>query len=207
MAVDSIAHSLANPRTSQSPQQAENNITSNNAISSATHPVSSSSGTMPSQLPGPVSNSTGATIAVSGSSSSASTRYLAICITTSGIYKTLIELDVTNIKSDATLFQAMKTSYHKARGYKSRLTSLFKPVSVEFIHVSRLLHHPAYEYSHSHSSASGTSAAASFPYATDQKACHPSIPANTTSPRNLSGHSLQCRLRYSYTIFNTAMMI
>jgi hypothetical protein len=64
------------------------------------------------------------------------TKHLAMCITTSGIYKTLVELDLSNVQSDATLFEAMKRSYRKARGYKSHFASLFKPRSVEFVHVS-----------------------------------------------------------------------
>lgn len=63
-------------------------------------------------------------------------KYLAICVSTNRIYKTLIEIDVTDLASDAGLFAAMKRQYRAVRGYKAHFPSLFKPISVEFVHVS-----------------------------------------------------------------------
>ncbi|KAH7355924.1 hypothetical protein BKA66DRAFT_474440 [Pyrenochaeta sp. MPI-SDFR-AT-0127] len=60
-------------------------------------------------------------------------RYLAICTSTGGIYKILTEIDVSNMKSDAELFAAVKTVYQSSRKSKMHLSMLFRPVSVEFI--------------------------------------------------------------------------
>ena len=62
-------------------------------------------------------------------------KYLAICVTAGGIYKTLHELDVSGIKSDSALFFAVKNVYEKARksGFLWRL--LFRPLDIEFIQV------------------------------------------------------------------------
>ncbi|KAL7946974.1 hypothetical protein V8C42DRAFT_298971 [Trichoderma barbatum] len=60
-------------------------------------------------------------------------RYLALCIDTGGIYKTLAELDTSPINSDGEAFLQMKKAYLQYRGVRSRLHFLIKPVTVEFV--------------------------------------------------------------------------
>ncbi|KAF2801266.1 uncharacterized protein BDZ99DRAFT_577725 [Mytilinidion resinicola] len=63
-------------------------------------------------------------------------RYLAICVNTGGIYVTLPEIAVPKSTSDAILFDMMKASYQKLRGFRIRFAFLLRPVGVEFVHFS-----------------------------------------------------------------------
>ncbi|KAF1948353.1 hypothetical protein CC80DRAFT_431768 [Byssothecium circinans] len=60
-------------------------------------------------------------------------RFLALCVNIGGIYKTLAEIDMTRITSDAALFLEMKKEYLKKRGRRSRFEFLIKPKTVEFV--------------------------------------------------------------------------
>ncbi|KAH7397008.1 hypothetical protein DE146DRAFT_764375, partial [Phaeosphaeria sp. MPI-PUGE-AT-0046c] len=136
-AVDALAYSLRNPTTCSNQPVPTVNPRSTNLAPSL--PVS---GRSSSKQPFPSTDSNGATLDTPDSSMVAVAtpappdKYLAICISTKRIYKTLIELDVTNLASDASLFAAMKREYQAARGYKAHFASLFKPISVEFVHFS-----------------------------------------------------------------------
>lgn len=63
-------------------------------------------------------------------------KFLALCINTGSIYKTLAELDMSRINSDGEAFSQMKKAYIQYRGVRSRLRFLIKPVTVEFVRVS-----------------------------------------------------------------------
>ena len=63
-------------------------------------------------------------------------KFLALCVNTGGIYKTLSEVDLTGIKSDMFGFLKMKEAYLGTRGLRSRLRFLIKPVNLEFVQVS-----------------------------------------------------------------------
>ncbi|EHK19706.1 uncharacterized protein TRIVIDRAFT_14315, partial [Trichoderma virens Gv29-8] len=60
-------------------------------------------------------------------------KFLALCINTGGMYKTLAELDTSRINSDGEAFSQMKKAYLQYRGMRSRLRFLIKPVTVEFV--------------------------------------------------------------------------
>ncbi|KAM0454346.1 hypothetical protein ACHAPV_008425, partial [Trichoderma viride] len=60
-------------------------------------------------------------------------KFLALCINTGSIYKTLAELDMSRINSDGEAFSQMKKAYIQYRGVRSRLRFLIKPVTVEFV--------------------------------------------------------------------------
>lgn len=63
-------------------------------------------------------------------------KFLALCVNTGGMYKTLAELDMSRINSDSEAFSQMKKAYLQYRGVRSRLHFLIKPVTVEFVRVS-----------------------------------------------------------------------
>lgn len=63
-------------------------------------------------------------------------KFLALCVNTGGMYKTLAELDMSRINSDGEAFSQMKKAYLQYRGVRSRLHFLVKPVTVEFVRVS-----------------------------------------------------------------------
>jgi hypothetical protein len=65
----------------------------------------------------------------------ASSKYLAICVSTGGIYKVLTEIDVSKIKSDAEFFLAIKTIYQDNQKSRKRWRIFFKPITVEFVQV------------------------------------------------------------------------
>ncbi|KAL6693019.1 hypothetical protein J3F84DRAFT_82591 [Trichoderma pleuroticola] len=60
-------------------------------------------------------------------------KFLALCVNTGGMYKTLAELDMSRINSDGEAFSQMKMAYLQYRGVRSRLHFLVKPVTVEFV--------------------------------------------------------------------------
>ncbi|KAM6511763.1 hypothetical protein FALCPG4_016758 [Fusarium falciforme] len=60
-------------------------------------------------------------------------KFIALCVNTGGIYKTLSEVDLTGIKSDMAGFLKMKEAYLGTRGLRSRLRFLIKPVNLEFV--------------------------------------------------------------------------
>lgn len=66
-------------------------------------------------------------------------KFLALCVNTGGMYKTLAELDMSRINSDGEAFSQMKKSYLQYRGVRSRLHFLVKPVTIEFVRVSLFL--------------------------------------------------------------------
>jgi hypothetical protein len=63
-------------------------------------------------------------------------KYLALCINVGGIYKTLSEIDMTDITSDAKLFLKMKEEYQSKRWKRFNFNWLVKPATVEYIEVS-----------------------------------------------------------------------
>lgn len=68
---------------------------------------------------------------------SSKSKYLALCVNTGGIYKTLAEIDATGMTSDRAGFQKLKERYLKARGFRSKFSFLMKPVTLEFVQVSQ----------------------------------------------------------------------
>lgn len=62
-------------------------------------------------------------------------KFLALCVNTGGIYKTLIEINTADTESDAAVFLKMKQAYKNARGLRYRFRLIIKPVAVEFVQV------------------------------------------------------------------------
>ncbi|KAK0652541.1 hypothetical protein B0T16DRAFT_490373 [Cercophora newfieldiana] len=60
-------------------------------------------------------------------------KFLALCVDSGGIYKTLTEIDVSQTRSDAEAFLQIKRAYLNSRSLRSRLNILLKPVTVEFV--------------------------------------------------------------------------
>lgn len=89
-----------------------------------------------------LSSSSSDTTALSAGSTEASSieisqsKFLALCVNTGVIYKTLAELDTSRINSDGEAFLRMKKAYLQYRGVRSRVRFLIKPVTVEFVRVS-----------------------------------------------------------------------
>ncbi|KAL7790666.1 hypothetical protein V8C43DRAFT_285140 [Trichoderma afarasin] len=79
------------------------------------------------------SSSTGSTNASSVDVNVIPSKFLALCVNTGGMYKTLAELDMSRINSDGEAFSQMKKAYLQYRGVRSRLHFLVKPVTVEFV--------------------------------------------------------------------------
>ncbi|KAF3063117.1 hypothetical protein CFAM422_010241 [Trichoderma lentiforme] len=77
--------------------------------------------------------STGSTDASSVDVDVIPSKFLALCVNTGGMYKTLAELDMSRINSDGEAFSQMKKAYLQYRGVRSRLHFLVKPVTVEFV--------------------------------------------------------------------------
>lgn len=50
-------------------------------------------------------------------------KFLALCVNTGGIYKTLAQVDLTDIKSDTVAFLKMKQAYIVTRGLRSQFLS------------------------------------------------------------------------------------
>ncbi|KAL7953700.1 hypothetical protein V8C34DRAFT_296259 [Trichoderma compactum] len=80
-----------------------------------------------------ISLSTGSTDASSIDVDVILPKFLALCVNTGGMYKTLAELDMSRINSDGEAFSQMKKAYLQYRGVRSRLHFLVKPVTVEFV--------------------------------------------------------------------------
>ncbi|KAI8650147.1 hypothetical protein NCS56_01466600 [Fusarium sp. Ph1] len=72
-------------------------------------------------------------VATNQPSEEARSKFLALCVNTEGIYKTLTEVDLTGIKSDMAGLLKMKEAYVGTRGLRSRLRFLTKPVTLEFV--------------------------------------------------------------------------
>lgn len=62
--------------------------------------------------------------------------YVALCINTGGIPKTLTEVDVSDAVSDAEVFERLRTSYNNTRGYRKRFSFLIHPTALQFVKVS-----------------------------------------------------------------------
>ncbi|KAI0902985.1 hypothetical protein F4823DRAFT_629775 [Ustulina deusta] len=60
-------------------------------------------------------------------------RFIALCVNTGGIYKTLAEIDTSSMTSDAAAFSIMKDEYFKTRGLRSRFKLLIKATTIEFV--------------------------------------------------------------------------
>ncbi|KAF4631776.1 hypothetical protein G7Y89_g6358 [Cudoniella acicularis] len=60
-------------------------------------------------------------------------KYLALCVNTSGIYKTLAEIEVSAVKSDGQLFHLIKEAYRDIRGFRTKLNFLIKPIEIQFV--------------------------------------------------------------------------
>ncbi|KFY99200.1 hypothetical protein V500_01441 [Pseudogymnoascus sp. VKM F-4518 (FW-2643)] len=61
-------------------------------------------------------------------------KYIALCVNTGGIYKTLAEVEISSVTSDIQLFRLMKQAYLNARGFRTKFTLLIKPVEIHFVH-------------------------------------------------------------------------
>lgn len=59
--------------------------------------------------------------------------FLALCVNTGGIYKTIAEISTEKIACDAEAFRVKKKEYLKKCGFRSRFKLLIKPITVEFI--------------------------------------------------------------------------
>ena len=62
-------------------------------------------------------------------------KYLAICIPVKGFYINLVEIDMSGIDSDFSLFLAVKTAYEKTKKLRGILGRFLRPISVEFVQV------------------------------------------------------------------------
>lgn len=65
-------------------------------------------------------------------------RFLALCVNTGAIYKTLAEIETSSLRSDAVAFSMLKNEYLRTRGLYSRFSFLVKPITIEFIQVRHL---------------------------------------------------------------------
>ncbi|KAK3936595.1 hypothetical protein QBC46DRAFT_418612 [Diplogelasinospora grovesii] len=61
-------------------------------------------------------------------------KFLALCVNTGGIYKTLAEIEASDTDTDLTAFRKMKEGYLKTRGVRARFSYLVRPIGVEFVH-------------------------------------------------------------------------
>ncbi|KAF1994374.1 hypothetical protein P154DRAFT_585859 [Amniculicola lignicola CBS 123094] len=126
------------------------------AVSTTTtpNPVSRSTTTLPASPPQQrhvTTTGTSPALGIGAQSSTTSAqgttstpRYLAICTSSGGIYKTLSELDISPLKSDSELFLAVADIYRKSSTAHSLWKLLLRPVSVEFIHLTVWDLHSAY---------------------------------------------------------------
>jgi len=138
-------------------------------------------------------------------------KLLALCVNSGGIYKTLAELDMTDVNSDAEAFLLMKKAYLLNRGLRSRLKLLLKPVTVEFVQVRPLsFSSPFLLLSFAKmtpdtfkSSRSGTSATGTSPSASAQAVCRPRTEAIMNTFRVRCGRSRRCHQRRLFTISST----
>jgi hypothetical protein len=80
-------------------------------------------------------------LTTSESEISDSSKYLAICTTLGGVYKSLTEIDVSGMKSDNELFLAIRDVYTRLRKSRIYRSILFKPVGVEFVRVCTSSYH------------------------------------------------------------------
>ncbi|KAI3316669.1 hypothetical protein HD806DRAFT_527666 [Xylariaceae sp. AK1471] len=139
--LDSLALSLQNPK------QTSTNQDSNVPLSSPNASIPNSSGNTRqggiSNIGNPMGNPMGNLMKqglMAATSSSVSSqvsirqpRFLALCVNTGGIYKTLAEIDTSGAMSDAAVFFIMKNEYLKTRGLRSRFKFLIKPATIEFV--------------------------------------------------------------------------
>lgn len=115
------------PQQGQQPPRAGLNSTSD--VNNAGSPIGQTGALQPT-------NTTNASTPANGVPPTQATdrpKYLALCVNTGGIYKTLAEINTTKMASDAEVFQSMKAAYVQTRGRLSRFWFLVKPVTVEFI--------------------------------------------------------------------------
>ncbi|QBZ61174.1 hypothetical protein PoMZ_08120 [Pyricularia oryzae] len=118
------------PQQGQQPPRAGLNSTSN--VNNAGSPIGQTGALQPT-------NTTNASTPANGVPPTQATdrpKYLALCVNTGGIYKTLAEINTTRMASDAEVFQNMKAAYVQTRGRLSRFWFLVKPVTVEYIQAS-----------------------------------------------------------------------
>ncbi|KAH7013407.1 hypothetical protein EDB80DRAFT_371298 [Ilyonectria destructans] len=128
--IDSLEHSLQNPVSAS---------TTNLSTATASSGVSGSQ--PPAVEPPPRGSSTPAAVDETGRPTTvkevqqptARPAFLALCVNTGGIYKTLTEISTEKIACDAEAFRVMKKEYLKKRGFRSRFKLLIKPITVEFI--------------------------------------------------------------------------
>ncbi|KAF3770699.1 hypothetical protein M406DRAFT_320478 [Cryphonectria parasitica EP155] len=56
-----------------------------------------------------------------------------MCVNTGDIYKTLAEIETSQIMSDSQAFLKMREKYLEVRGFRSRFHALVKPVTLRFV--------------------------------------------------------------------------
>ena len=78
-----------------------------------------------------------ATVSVSAGAAS-DPQYLALCVNTREFEKILDEIEVSDVTSDAELFNRLRSSYRNLRGFRSRFLFLIQPIAIRFVHVSTL---------------------------------------------------------------------
>ncbi|RYP68070.1 hypothetical protein DL769_005598 [Monosporascus sp. CRB-8-3] len=133
--IDSLAYSLQNPgsvATDQtwsrnSPTATSSSVTANSQLSAVGPPGEDSSDQATedaTERPTSIKDAQQPTTRP---------KFLALCVNTGGIYKTLAEINTKNITSDAEAFSVMKNDYLKTRGFRSRFSFLVKPVTLEFV--------------------------------------------------------------------------
>ncbi|KAJ5814050.1 uncharacterized protein N7503_000800 [Penicillium pulvis] len=140
--LDKLAFSLQNPG------QESTEDTSNIPRSSADTPISNDHQGLPptSSKGGEISSdssTTKKTLDVACSSktlqpSDGQARFLALCVNTGTIYKTLAEIETSNVKSDAAAFSMLKDEYLKIRGMRSRFRFLVEPIDIEFVQTTAM---------------------------------------------------------------------
>ena len=65
-------------------------------------------------------------------------KYLELCVNTGEFSKSLGEIEISQVRSDGSLFREIRSNYLRLRGYRAK-HFLLKPVAVQFVQVSTTL--------------------------------------------------------------------
>jgi hypothetical protein len=135
--LDKLASSLQNPgqvstnSASNTPRDSSNTPIHDEPVHSL--PIQSSSDSSTTNDGHTAANSSG-----QSQSGDRQTRFLALCVNTGAIYKTLAEIETSSLRSDAVAFSLLKKEYLRIRGLYSMFSFLVKPITIEFIQVRQL---------------------------------------------------------------------
>lgn len=63
-------------------------------------------------------------------------QYVGLCVNTSEFRISLAEVEMSDVVSDAELFDRLKSNYRSLRGFRTRFSFLIQPVAIRFVKVS-----------------------------------------------------------------------